>query len=830
MVTNYNIFNVSNPAKILDGLWQIIGESQKKDYSKNLIFLPSRRSVKSVTNMFVQKLGAGVILPELVPLGEEGFDGESDIIDVDVISNTERIVLLTKLLMADDAISSFSVALPLATQLLRMLDYIENEGINPDEINFIDLVDEKYAKHFKHKAKFLDILTKVFPAVLGNSVTKVQHRNAGVLGWVKLLKNYEKIIVCGSTASVPVAAKLMQHIANMDNGYIILPGKISGNENEFLLPTNPYFSEYKFIKSLNKNLSDIKTLDVGNSDIDFFNTAFSNSGIKTDVDLKQQLIETENEAGEADVVAEIAEYAKSHNKSVLVITPDAAANTRIFYALEKKNISSDFSGGISGNMTYAGRAVLNFLEDAIENKDMVFDTEYNKCNFDLFKALQNCYEKNSDSFKPEFDIESDDSIAVWESIKNLSDVLLKHNVILNLWDSVLFIKDVLKTISVRGQMNDGAIVKVLGTVESRMQTADIVILTGLNDGMFPALGYENPWLPLSVTNKIGLPPPARKVSLMALDFMNLSCAENVFWLRSKTSGTSGTIESRFLSRVNVCAKSISKNTEFLSRVLDKMDVKKNPLNYAAPNPPAQKSNLYVTDLELLIHNPYAFYVKKILKLRPIKDEWENLDQRDFGNMVHSVVENAIGKTEEQIVNELENFAKDVLPKDSILFYFWQRRFKKMAPQIVKFLQSAGDKIYFEIEGHCRIAGRNIRARADIVYDGVVADVKTGAAPNKSQLKEGNMPQLPIEAFMLQSGGFPIEKSAKRPVIKFLQLQNNNEKEISYDEDMTAEMIDVAVQKVTELLMQYSKDFAIYEYRETGNQKYQEYDDFARRDD
>ena len=37
-------------------------------------------------------------------------------------------------------------------------------------------------------------------------------------------------------------------------------------------------------------------------------------------------------------------------------------------------------------------------------------------------------------------------------------------------------------VRVRRPMNDTARVVVLGTIESRMQTADVVILTGLNDG------------------------------------------------------------------------------------------------------------------------------------------------------------------------------------------------------------------------------------------------------------------------------------------------------------------------------------------------------------
>ena len=132
-------------------------------------------------------------------------------------------------------------------------------------------------------------------------------------------------------------------------------------------------------------------------------------------------------------------------------------------------------------------------------------------------------------------------------------------------------------------------------------------------------------------------------------------------------------------------------------------------------------------------------------------------------------------------------------------------------------------------GKVKIAGRNVRARADRIWDGGVMDFKTGAAPTRSQLEQGNMPQLPLEAFILQQGGFPIRISAlsKTPIMKFLQLKNNDVRVIEYDANTTQDLIRVAVDKVTELFNIYSAGGAAYEYRETGDQKYKQYDDLAR---
>ncbi len=130
-----------------------------------------------------------------------------------------------------------------------------------------------------------------------------------------------------------------------------------------------------------------------------------------------------------------------------------------------------------------------------------------------------------------------------------------------------------------------------------------------------------------------------------------------------------------------------------------------------------------------------------------------------------------------------------------------------------------------------IAGRNVRARADLIWDGVVMDIKTGAAPTKKQLMDGTMPQIALEGYMMQNGGFPIKMHdvSVTPILQFLQLKNGDLDLIEYSGDEAQCMIDNTVQKVKELFGQYSK-VTEYEYRDTVGAKYHEYDDLARVND
>lgn len=834
MALNNNVFCVSNPAKILDGLWHIISESHI-DLPNILIFVPSRRAVRSVEKFIASKMGGATILPKIVALGEAPEEYVDESLHTDVVPALERVVVLAYLLSGIKSIRNMSLALSIARMLVTMQDYLENSGVNINDVDWFGLVDEKYAQHFKDKAEILSILARAEHDIFNDKISETQSQNIGIRAWADYVRGLDEnnslVIVCGSTASVPVTRDLMSVIAKMQNGRIILPGKISGVYSDFIQDTNPYNSEYKFLSGIGLNQSDVQEIDVGDSHIDFMNRAFSNNVVQCDeYDLHNcHLIECASEAEEAASVAEIASCAVTENKTVLVITPDAAGNQRLQSEFSRHKICADFSGGTSGAASAAGRAILNLLDDWSETDNVSFDLLYAQNRYNLFDTVADIVEKYQDTMAPTFDIYDSESAQIWAQIKKLSDYLARYEIKLDVYGARAFIADALSGVRIRGVMNDSAPVVVLGTIESRMQTADVVILTGLNEGMFPGAGYENPWLPRKISNQIGLPAPGHKVSLMALDFMTLSCGPDVYWLRSKNSGGVDTQESRFLSRVIVARGSFDVAQNILDAVRARDVVEYRPLDYALPGEITDWSDVYVTELELLIHNPYAFYVRHILRLKPKDDYWVGVDARDFGTLVHNVLETADQSiTESDLVDKMDAMAREKLGKNNLIFYFWHRRFVEIAPIAKQMLaQTPGAKT--EIEGVIRIANRNVRARADRVWGDGVLDIKTGLAPSKSQLENGNMPQLPLEAMMLQNAGFAAYTSLQSdsPIMQFLQLKAGNTKIIEYDSEQTSVMMRAAYNRVTDLFNMYSVGGAEYKYLPTSDQKYRAFDDFAR---
>ena len=439
-----NIYNVSNPSEILNILWDRI-KSYSDDFSKLLLFLPSRRAIRSFEMLIVKNVGHAVVLPNMVPLGT-GVDNEEE---TDVLSNQERVIKLASILTSVPYIKTISAALPLAHDFVAMQDYLENEGIDIktidwDEVfNMNDSTDTATQNTKKAKAELLKIMTNFLDGISVKSVdeytsiqdyvektnedtsdinwndvfnsaksellkgmtkqnmlkTQTQTRNENILLWKEKIKNYEKVIVCGSTASVPVTADLMEYIAHCDNGEIILSGKISGQKSDLERDTNPYYAEYKFLKKLGMEPTDVITLGKENKYIDFYNEAFGNTCEQTQPKPDNfTYVECNRENQEAALALQLAiDTIKSDkNKTVLIVTPDKVANQRIRTEVENYNsqqndkdkIAVDFSAGISGNMTGLGRALLNLIDDFINDKNEPFDKLFQMSNGSLKSKTQ----------------------------------------------------------------------------------------------------------------------------------------------------------------------------------------------------------------------------------------------------------------------------------------------------------------------------------------------------------------------------------------------------------------------------------------------------------
>ncbi len=92
---------------------------------------------------------------------------------------------------------------------------------------------------------------------------------------------------------------------------------------------------------------------------------------------------------------------------------------------------------------------------------------------------------------------------------------------------------------------------------------------------------------------------------------------------------------------------------------------------------------------------------------------------------------------------------------------WWPRFERLIPWIVereRARRAGGVELFAEAVGELTLDGFTLKAKADRIErraDGRLAilDYKTGAAPSGAQVREGKSPQLPLEAAILEGGGF-----------------------------------------------------------------------------
>ena len=74
---------------------------------------------------------------------------------------------------------------------------------------------------------------------------------------------------------------------------------------------------------------------------------------------------------------------------------------------------------------------------------------------------------------------------------------------------------------------------IWGLLEARLQQADLVILGGLNEGVWPGLPAPDPWLPPKIRADLGMPTLESRIGLSAHDFASALGAPEVLITRAR---------------------------------------------------------------------------------------------------------------------------------------------------------------------------------------------------------------------------------------------------------------------------------------------------------
>ncbi len=344
---------------------------------------------------------------------------------------------------------------------------------------------------------------------------------------------------------------------------------------------------------------------------------------------------------------------------------------------------------------------------------------------------------------------------------------------------------------------------ILGPMESRLLSADLVILGALEEGSWPAPRDSGPWLSRAMRAALGLPPVDQQVGFAAHDFVQAASAPEVVLTRSRRDEMGQlTVASRWWQRLEAvlqaagwdAAKLEDRERRSWVEQLDRPDAYR-PVPRPRPTPPrkARPARLTIGDVELLVNDPYRFYARRILGLAPLEPLGADPGAAERGRTVHAVLkrmtEEGLPGHPEQALERLLAWAKEEFGGFAAhphLQLIWHARFARAAPALVAFVLARGGELegaFAEQSAELVVPlgdgeAVEIAMRADRIErlkSGRcrIVDYKTGRLPEKSEVRLGRAPQLLLEALAAASGCFACLGKAEPVAVEYWHLSGGD---------------------------------------------------------
>ena len=333
--------------------------------------------------------------------------------------------------------------------------------------------------------------------------------------------------------------------------------------------------------------------------------------------------------------------------------------------------------------------------------------------------------------------------------------------------AVAVLRDLLDQRSVRLPYGGHPRIFIWGLLEARLQRADLVILGGLNEGVWPALPAPDPWLPPKVRANLGMPGLEFRIGLSAHDFASALGAPEVLITRARRDSRSPTIASRFLLRLDAMSGGLPRDIR-LERLVRAIDDPGPPQPVSRPEPappPAQRPDrISVTAVDRLNADPFAFYAQAILKLHAIDPVDDDHTARWKGIAVHQALQEWL-QHDDCDPGKLRPRAEQLLRDEAVhpmLRALWSPRLLEAIDWIAALERdnrAMGRRpLAAEVTGETPIAGVTVHGRVDRIDrlgDGSLAiiDYKTGAPPTQKAVNAGFALQLGLLGLIGRAGGF-----------------------------------------------------------------------------
>ncbi|MEH6756567.1 MAG: double-strand break repair protein AddB [Parasphingorhabdus sp.] len=370
-------------------------------------------------------------------------------------------------------------------------------------------------------------------------------------------------------------------------------------------------------------------------------------------------------------------------------------------------------------------------------------------------------------------------------------------------------------------------IALYGLLEARLQQADLVICSGLNEGGWPQAVTPDPWLAPMVRKSLGLSAQERQIGLSAHDLVGAMGAHDVILTRAQRDSSGPAIASRFLLRLKaMCGDNLKEHpvVQDWARRIDK-PLETVRIGQPAPNPRAEQRlvKLSVTNVDRLIADPFAFYAAKIMGLGTL----DMIDAEPSPAWRGSIIHDILDKWAKE-----DDYDPDALRRRALAFLNERSSHPLMrtlwAPRLIEGLMWVADMvaeqraegrlpIKSEQKGSATIAGIDlfgIADRIDQMPDGSlgIVDYKTGGPPSNKSVKEGFSLQLGLLGAIAEKGDFgglsgkatgfeywSLAKQGGKDSFGYIASPTNSR---SRDKIETDQMVDHAVVEYTKAVTNY----------------------------
>lgn len=309
---------------------------------------------------------------------------------------------------------------------------------------------------------------------------------------------------------------------------------------------------------------------------------------------------------------------------------------------------------------------------------------------------------------------------------------------------------------------------IWGLLEARLQQTDLMVLSGLNEGVWPDLPSPDPWLAPKVRAAVGLPGLERRIGLAAHDFASALGAPQVLVTRARRDARGPAVASRFWLRLAAMTGGVTRapRLKAWARTIDRAEGPPTPATRPAPAPPVAErpTSISVTQLDRLKADPFAFYASKLLGLSRLDPVDADPSPAWRGQAVHEILE-AWFREDDFDPEKLRPRAEALLRDGDahpLTRALWEPRLLAaidwVANEMAANREEGRTPLRAEVKGEATIAGIRLNGRADRIdrlADGrlAVVDYKTGQSPSPAQIEEGFAMQLGLLGLILENGGF-----------------------------------------------------------------------------